>query len=160
MILKFLNYLFYFSLWTVVQADFVWTRLGARDLYQWTRKSRSWGERILLRLCDCVLFFLVCWWTFCATKLLLLMIVEQFKYKEEYGEHTISQCLRFKKKRRSHIKWEIFVLLISSRLWSSSGKNRFWAWTWLMFQIIIFYFFPVGETHIRLMKYWPELFSN
>lgn len=28
------------------------------------------------------------------------MIVEQFKYKEEYGEHTISQCLRLKKKKK------------------------------------------------------------
>lgn len=30
------------------------------------------------------------------------MIVEQFKYKEEYGEHTISQCLRLKKKKKSY----------------------------------------------------------
>lgn len=52
------------------------------------------------------------------------MIVEQFKYKEEYGEHTISQCLRLKKKI-SYIKWEIFVLLIQAGFGVLQGKIDF-----------------------------------
>lgn len=50
------------SLWTLVQTDFVWARLSARDLHQWTCE---FSPSCYLMLCS----FVSHWITFCTTKI-------------------------------------------------------------------------------------------